>query len=391
MTGQLRSTLENRADQLDTWDVDLDAVLRRGDRRVRRRRAAVAGGLAGVLVVAGGLAAFAGHGHRTGPPPADQDAKPLAYAVGSVIHTGSDTIDVGKKVVSFVPTHWGFVFSTPDRRLYREQDGQVRPITTFDNHPSFLGGPTTPLTVSDDGLVVAWWDGQRIQAWPGYRRGMHDALYKTNEFPVVRPRSSDDVPRVEALSHGHMWFWDGQRPWIAEVRPLTSTAGWPDKNAPGSGTVVDAAGDHVLVSLREGMAVTKANLRPLAAGEQDGWKPGGDLTGLTPQVTRTSEGDLAPDGKHWFTASGDGRDTFEVYDSATGHAQTPRYSGGHVTPYAWLDDDTIAAWTQTSSVPAYNPSPVSLLRCHVSTGTCEVAARDIGSFGSIAIDGLPIR
>ena len=102
MTGQLRTTLHTRADDLAAWDVDLDAIVRDGGRRVRRRRTALAGGLAGVLVVAGGIAAFAEHTHRTTPQPADDNAKPLTYAVGSVIHSGSTQVDVGVKVESLV-------------------------------------------------------------------------------------------------------------------------------------------------------------------------------------------------------------------------------------------------------------------------------------------------
>jgi len=380
MTGQLRSTLQTHADDLDTWDVDLDSIVRAGDRRMRRRRSVLTGGLAGVLVVAGGIAAFAGHGNRTGPPPADQNAKPLTYAVGSVIHTGDRTIDVGKKVVSLVPTHWGFVFSTPDRRLYREHDGQVRPITTFNGRPSHLSDVSSRLVVSDDGLVTAWWDGQRIQTWPGYRGDMVDAFDKTNSFNAESSWPTHEPPRIQAVSDGHLWFWGGQHSWIAEVRPMTTTAGWKDSNPPGSGTVVDAAGDKVLVHVADGMAVTKANLLPWPIGKQDGWKPGGDLAGVTAQVKHVDSGDLAPDGRHWFT---DDHDQFAVFDSATGKRQNLTAPGfAYVAPYQWRDNDTIAAvaWADLSRDPS-----ISLLTCHVSTNACALTAPDVGTYTEVAI------
>jgi hypothetical protein len=389
MTGQLRSALENRAAQLEAWDVDLDAVVRQGDRQVRRRRIAVAGGLAGVLVVAGGIAAVAGQGHRNTSLPADQNAQPLAYAVGGVIHSGDDTVDVGKKVVSLVSTHWGFVFSTPDRRLYQERDGQVEPITTFDGHPSRLADASR-LVVGDDGLLTAWWDGRRIQSWPGYRDGggMVDDLAKTNSFNAEKSWPQGDPPHVQAVSDGHLWFWDGQDPMIAEVRPMTTTAGWKDTNPPGSGTVVDAAGDQVLVHVDDGMAVTTANLLKWPASHQDGWTPGGDLADLKAQVPDVASGDLAPDGKHWFS-----QDTgqFAVFDSSTGHRQEIAHPGFRSTvPYQWLGDDTIAALAESPSIDGEAMTPVSLLVCRVSTNTCQVAAKEVGTAGKVVVaDGRP--
>jgi hypothetical protein len=388
MTGQLRTTLHTRADDLESWDVDLDTIVRDGHRRLRRRRVAVAGGLAGVLVVAGGIAAVAGRGHRTSPPPAGQDVKPLTYAVGSVIHTGSGTINVDERVVTLVQTHWGFVFSTPDHQLHQVRGGEVEPITTFDGHPSHLADRSPRLVASDDGWVTAWWDGERIQSWPGYRSsdsGQVDALDKTNSFNAARSWPSQDPPRIEAVSDGHLWFWDGQDHWIGEVRPMPTTAGWKDTNPPGSGTVVDAAGDEVLVDTGDGMAVTTANLLPWPVEEQNGWKPGRDLGGLRTQVPDVTSGDLAPDGRHWFTHDGG---QFAVYDSTTGDSQDPTYEGVvGVTPYQWLGNDTIAATGSRSSAPG---GPVSLLTCRVSTNDCTVAVADVGNAADVVVpDGLP--
>ena len=379
MTGQLRSTLEDRAADLEPWEVDLTSVVRAGDRRLRRRRTAIIGGATALALAVGlGSLAYARRSTSVAPAPADQDAKPLEYAVGSVIHTGADTIDVGAKVVSFVPTHWGFVFSTPDHRLHQVRNGKVEPVTTFDGHPSQIAG-STPLVTGDDGLLTAWWDGKRIQSWPGYRDGdgMVDAFDKTNSFNAAKSWPSADPPRIQAVSDGHLWFWDGHDPWIAEVRPMTTTAGWKDTNPPGSGIVVDAAGDKVLVHTADGMAVTTANL--LTVANQDGWKPGGDLAGLTTQVPGVTNGDLAPDGKHWFARGADG---VAVFDSASGHRQDLDHPGFAVAePYQWRDNDTIAAYGLRTA----DGRTVSLLTCRVSTGTCAVTASDIGELRNVAL------
>jgi hypothetical protein len=128
------------------------------------------------------------------------------------------------------------------------------------------------------------------------------------------------------------------------------------------------------------MAVTTANLLPWPIGKQEGWHPGGDLTGLATQVKNVDYGDLAPDGRHWFT---DENDEFAVYDSATGRRQDPAHPGFEfAAPYQWLNDDTMAV----IAVPdADKGGPVSLLTCRVSTDDCRVAAADIGNYGDFAV------
>lgn len=374
MTGQLRTTLHHRAEQLDTWQADLDAIVRAGDRRIRRRRTALVGGLAGVIAVAGGVTALVNRDHSMQVQPAGQDAKPLTYAVGSVIHTGSGTVDVGAKVESMVQTKWGFVYTTPDHSVFSEQDGNVHQIGQIP-----AGGR---LLESDDGWVTAWWDGHVIQTWPGYAHGDGTKV----AFDRTSPRGpssgwpSGSPPRIEAVSDGHVWFFDGTDAYISESWPLTTHAEWKDVNPPGSGTVVDAAGDRILVKTADGMTVTTANLLPESLDKRAGWQPGGDLTGLTTQVKNLDHGDLAPDGKHWFT---DENDEFAVFDSATGQRQDPAHPGyAFAAPYQWLDGDTMAviALTGTSG-----DDPVSLLTCHVSTNDCQVTAPDIGHYGDFAV------
>ena len=316
--------------------------------------------------MAGGVAAFAGHGHRTGPPPADQNATPLTYAVGSVIHTGDRTFDVGNKVVSLVPTHWGFVFSTPTDGSTGSTTARYVRSPAFNGHPSHLSdvssgwssattdwsphGGTANASRPGPATGATWWT-------PSTRR---DSFNAESSWPTHEP------PRIQAVSDGHLWFWDGQHSSIAEVRPMTTTAGWKDSNPPGSGTVVDAAGDKVLVHVADGMAVTKANLLPSLIGKQDGWKPGGDLAGVTAQVKHVDSGDLAPDGRHWFT---DDHDQFAVFDSATGKRQNlhrPRLRLRCAVPVARRRHDRRGGLGPTSPV---TPS-ISLLTCHVSTNAC---------------------
>jgi len=390
MTGQLRTTLRTRADDIETWDVDVDTIVRDGHRRVRRRQVALAGGVAAVLAVTGGLTALVGRDHTGNHvPPADQDVKPLTYAVGSVIHSGDTTVDVGERVVTLVQTHWGFVFSTPDRELHQIRDGQVEPLDTFGEHPSHLAEGTPRLVVSDDGLLTSWFDGSRIQTWPGYRPSNGeelDALDKTNSFNAANSWTDADPPRIEAVSDGHLWFWDGFDTWTAEVRPLTSTAGWKDAGFSDPEMIRSVVGDRVLIRVGGGMAVVKANLLPPPHQPGwAGWEPGTDVSGVRAQVSGVTDGVLSPDGDHWFTHDGG---QFAVYDSTTGDGQEPTHDGFvGVTPYQWLGNDTIAAFGSRSSAPG---GPVSLLTCRVSTNDCTVAAADVGTADEVVVpDGLP--
>lgn len=375
MTGQLRTTLHTRADDLAAWDVDLDAIVRDGGRRVRRRRTALAGGLAGVLVVAGGIAAFAEHTHRTTPQPADDNAKPLTYAVGSVIHSGSTQVDVGVKVESLVAAKDGLFYSGPDRTVYVWRHGHAQALGHLDDS-------STRLFVSDDGVNVVWWDGKEIVAWPGLRRPVET-------FQGPQPRYWNSLHVVQAISDERMWFWDGHRTWTANVLPSPSSAVWPDKAFTSAASVQDAAGDRVLVRIGDGLAVARDNLYPLDVHQLSGWRPGSDLSTATGRVRGVSSGDLAPDGKHWFSED---RGQFTVYDSATGAARAFTHPGGYpsATPYEWLGNDTIAAVALYPPVDGWILQPVNFLICHVSTGTCAVAEKDAGTEGNLVLsDGKP--
>jgi hypothetical protein len=364
MTGQLRTTLHIRADQLDAWDADLGAIVDQGERRVRRRRAALAGGMAAVLVVAGGIATLAGGAHRTTPQPADDNAKPLTYAVGSVIHTGDSQIDVGVPIRSMVVLDDGFVYAGPDQTVYFWQDGGAHAL-------GHVADASTRLFSSDDGVNALWLDCRhRIDWWPGYL----DRILTFHGHTV------------EAVSAGHLWWSDGGRTSTAELPPLTTHATWPDDGLGRQPIVKDAAGDRILVDVGGGLAVVRAHLLPRP--HDPGWadfRPGTDLSGVTPQITGVSRGDLAPDGQHWFTSDG-GR--FAVYDSTTAQEQDPAHPGfDTLVPAQWLGDDTIAAVGSRSSDPG---GPVSLLTCRVSTNQCAVAVPDVGTSDDVVLaNGLP--
>jgi hypothetical protein len=373
MTGQLQTTLHRQADALQPWNVDLDAIVRSGVRRVRRRRAALAGGVAGALVLAGGVA-IAAHGltvHH--PQPVDDNARPVTYAIGSVIHSGDSRVDVGRTVAQFVRFTDGFVFSDPQQRVYVEKDGRVRKIGD-------LHDASTPLVAGEDGRQVGWLTPTTFALYPGYSvvHGLPNAI--NSQFRSGLPVGSS--PEVRATWGGYLWMTDGVRTEVIHHDPPHHEyVGWPIHTT-GPSMIQDAAGDRLLVRAGDGIAVIDAGLPKPHDPYQNPLKrhfvPG------PPQVRNVSTGDLAPDARHWFTAE-DGR--FTVYFSRDGGSQEPDHAGFvGVTPYQWLGADTIAALGHREDDP---DGPVSILRCRVSTNDCTVAVSDIAPEADLVVPNGP--
>ncbi len=373
MTGPLQTTLNRQADALPTWEVDLDAIVQSGRRRVRRRRAALAGGVVGVLAIAGSVAvASQGLGGRH-PQPVDAGARPVTYAVGSVIHSGDTQVDVGMPIASFVRSTDGFVFTDQQQHVYAETHGDVRRIGD-------LHDASTSLVAGEDGRQVAWLSPHTFSLYPGYasRRGLPNNV--NSQF--TNGRRDGSSPRVQATWGGYLWLTDGVVTKVVHHDPPHGEyVGWPIHTT-GPSMIQDAAADRVLVRAGDGMAVIDAGLPRPHDRYQVPLRT--DMVPGAPQVRNVGTGDLAPDARHWFTAEG-GR--FTVYASSDGHAQEPAHPGFEdVTPYQWLGADTIAAVGHRTGAPG---GPVSILRCRVSTNDCTVAVADVGTDADVVLPSGP--
>jgi hypothetical protein len=151
MTDLLKRTLSERAASAEPPDLDLDAVITAGDRRIRRRRVvAVAGAaLVTLAVIAGGLTAARLVSPDDPPPVAAFSERRATYAVGSEIHYGRDVISVApNKVSAFVQTDAGFVFATPDAGVFVVDSRGVRRIMPDET--------TTELVADHRGSLVGW-------------------------------------------------------------------------------------------------------------------------------------------------------------------------------------------------------------------------------------------
>jgi hypothetical protein len=362
MTGRLRTTMQTRADALVPLDLDLDAIVRDGSRRLRRRLTALAGGSAALaMLVAGTAFGLHDRGSTAEPAPADYPGMPFTYAVGSVIHSGTSQVDVGVDVDSMVQTATGVVFADPQQRVYVEENGATHQIGQ-------LGAAASHLVVGDDGSFVGWWDGRRFQLWPGPTGG--------TDSVDLGATTSDRPPSIRAIADSHVWFWNGTETWVA-TKPTTNAV-YQIHGGLGSDSIQDAAAGKMLVQV--GAEQGPAGLSVI---DEITYPQGIDVAGLDPQVRNVSSGDLSPDGTHWFT---DDSDQFAVFDSATGKRQDPTYRGlGFVfaAPYQWLDSDTMAVLA-LADTEVQHPR-ISLLTCHVSTNACQVTARDVGDETDVAI------
>ncbi len=164
MNDVLRETLARRAHAVDPPGVDVESLVARAEKHLRRRRVgAVAGSILGVALVLAVPAALVDlrdeprSVEQPKPPaPPKQDPKqdkdiaaqrPLVYAEGSILHVGSEEIDTGF-TPAYSPISAGAVGS-PDGVKFSGKGDRI-PASKVMND----------LYVTDDGAVFTTYDGQ---------------------------------------------------------------------------------------------------------------------------------------------------------------------------------------------------------------------------------------
>ncbi len=152
MTGLLQDTMHDRADALDAPELDVAAMLRDGDRQVRRRRAGFVGAAAASLVVVAGIAvpALLSGGGGDVDVTAPVVSYDLAYAVGGTIHDGTRTVETDLSITALVQAPSGYVVVDRRGRVSTVLDGEPQQV-------GLLADPDRGRLVSDDD-VVAWVD-----------------------------------------------------------------------------------------------------------------------------------------------------------------------------------------------------------------------------------------
>jgi hypothetical protein len=337
MTGLLTDVMHDRADRLGPPPVDLEAITRNGDRRVRHRRTALVGGITAAAVVVAAGAALLGGGRAPGPDGgradvADgTDAAPVAlsWVEGSTLRrVGGPDVDLGVDVRAWVSAGDDIVLTDDARRVL---------VWTGDDL-EVVGTVAAPR--ADDAELVA--DGTRV-AWaaPGGRVVHLDA--STGEQKALGTAGERDT-RVTALDgdmvygvdRGGVFSWDTRS---QEVEVLDPT---------GEQVVIDAEAATLVIADR--------GRRARVSG------PAGELT-----FTTDSFANLSPDGTHLVSETDD---EGVLLDTTTGERIALETGYAWALPFQWLDSDTVAVLAFSGSLSGVEEDRPHLLSCAVSTGAC---------------------
>lgn len=351
MTEKLKTLMDEVTAMQDFASPDLDAIVRDGDRVVRRQRAVIGGAAVATAAVAAGAVVLVSGGMGTGDTQVSDaaiDSAGMSWATGSVIHTPTSSVEVGSPVRAYVRTDVGYV--TVDQR------GTVRSIVGDDVMEVGRMEPSSLYLTSDtEDSLAAWLQHEPGGDWSwvvfDQERGRRLATFEEGRAP-------DIVGVVVAL--------DGRRLFVHEGRDYMAL----DVDD-GLEEVVDGpARDAQLLSVESGI---QAWVEPGDDGGESEYVLG--RVGAE-QVRITSvEGFLAsfsPDGR-WISFDADEP---RVFDAATGERVAIDLEGRVFgAGYEWLDDDSLAVIASRDE-----SGPIELLVCQVPAGSCDVAAPDLGSF-----------
>ena len=207
--------MRDRAAATGAPDLDLDAIIAAGDRRVRRRRAVAGVGVAAALVAAVVAAPAIVDRINVG----DKDVQPTnptgafvtrtpTYAVGTTIFYGDDAIDVSPHdVTALVQTDYGFVF-TADQGDH--QNVYFTDATDTTKIGETTRDPGTWLAADDSGPYVEWVDtqAQPLPEFVVYDTDAGKEVARTSEGnkPVDQVSDEFDLARVHAID-GTTAYW----------------------------------------------------------------------------------------------------------------------------------------------------------------------------------------
>lgn len=370
MTGLLKSVLQERAERTSPVQADLDAIISRGDRRVRRTRVTGAmAGIAGVALIATVVPFATGQWLDADSPVAPAPAGPapfadrqVSYAVGPTIHHGDQRIDVGRDVRSYVQTDDGFVFATKSGEVFFNDGEQTSAV-----------GRTSPgglyLKADDSGSYVAWveFPTEGAPRFVVYDTALRERVVETAEGnrPGMDSFRDTDAAYVFGVD-GDFAYWrsgdglvkhditTGQSEILArDVSPFD---------------VADIANGKI------------AHLTRRGGDEASTLRVSTDLENPAEPLPSGWNGYLSPSGDHIVVEDAD---EMAVYDTATRADVTPDTKGyAFVAGYDWLDDDTVLMLGLESPDES---EPIDILRCDVPSGGCTVAVDEAATFPGFAI------
>jgi hypothetical protein len=353
VTGLLKDLMHDRADRLAQPVLDLEAITRDGERRVRRRR--VVGGFSGLaaVVTLAALAPVVLDGRDAGDDKNNvgvSESAAVTWAEGDVIHADSRAYEIGHDIHAFVATGAGYVVVDPDGAVW-----------------SWTGGPAervgTALTDTSGSSAELVADG----AWAGWIDASQNTyVFLDQATETIQSRPISEQAGDAADAQPRMFAIDGATAYVRDQRGMvTINLGTEDVAVIGpliaGSEIDDVEGGLILHSLsNKDKDVTVAS-RDLGTDE-----PALDIRG----------GDISPGGRYVMSEnSATNNDTFTLLQLADGKELTPAIARDYdfFLGYAWADDNTYSAFgLQMNGRQESSDIEVDLLECQVGTRSCEV-------------------
>ncbi len=367
MTGTLKDLMTERADEASPPHVDLDAIIRAGDSRVRRRRVAVGAGATAVAAsVALGLPAVLNspspdQSRSVQPAAAEFAERQVTYALGSTIHYGDQQIDVSpaQKITTFVQTDDGFVFTDASGAIFFTSGAEVEKI-------GFSGQPYgRQLAADDSGSYVAWVDTSARPAaeFVVYDTTSRSEVVRTSEgnTPTTEQTGEFELPMVRAVD-GSYAYWHSSE----------GITAW-DLSTDTASVIAPQANYHWLHDVAAGQLarMTADTQRTVVSDDPAATEP----------VFDGAFANLSPSATYVYT---DVDDELKVFDVQTGQERTPEHPGyPFVGLTEWLDDDTFVA----VGIKAGNQEsdPLDLLTCSISSEECTVTVPEVGRVNDLTL------
>ena len=189
MTGMLRDLLSERADAAGSPELDIHDLIAQGERRVRRRRRVALGGtVAAVVLTVGASFALVQLGDRAtspvGPPPTDSPStvdvspdttdgsRPLTYGVGATIHYGDRTIEAAEDAGGLYVFDDGLAILTGRD----DADRNNRLYLVDGSEQVEIARGIERVTVGEVGALLVWLDGDEVVIYDTDTRSVADRL-----------------------------------------------------------------------------------------------------------------------------------------------------------------------------------------------------------------------
>lgn len=356
----LPTLLHDRADRAHLAPVDLDAVVRAGDRRVRRRRLATYGATLAVAGVVGGTALLGGgdDGARRAVDPAapttGADAAGASWYLDGRLHHDGTSTDLGLDVVTYVRTASGFVLVDTDDVVWSwtGTGDPERVGVAADAQPRLAGDP----------------DGDRA-AWVG--------ATAPDRGVVVLDQASGLTTELNGLGAGEaaVTAVDGERVWWHEgARSLTWSVvdGGEPQRLPDGTTVLAAQGGRIVHQV-DGQPVRTTT-----------GTPGPGDTVLDEEYRDV--GALSPDGALWSADA----DEVGVVRTSDGSAVPLEVDAPFSTGYEWLDEDSLVVLTGEGDPDDGGSMTARILVCEVPDGGCTDVSGELGTFDDLEAGDLAL-